>query len=558
MDDIAQQRDDKLISVHRQEEEAVTERTAQKLGFNYINLATIPVERDSLHFIPEAEAERTRTVVIKKMGQVLKIGAVDPVNKESKQTVDRLKSRGFKTDIFMISVSSFKKALGEFKFLPAQNKGAATSGEVSLAQIENLKKELTTFANLKNKLAQINQADTSVLLEIFLSAALTLEASDIHIEPQENQTQIRFRLDGVLQGAGAINQTVYQSVLSRIKLLAALQLNVQNIPQDGRFTIKERGVMGVRGEGEVEVEVRVSILPGAYGEYIVLRILNPNAIRLETKDLGIRDYLWQKLEPELKKPNGIILVTGPTGSGKTTTLYAFIKLLNKPGIKIVTLEDPIEYHLAGINQSQIEPEKGYTFAQGLRSVLRQDPNVILVGEIRDEETADVALHAALTGHLVFSTLHTNDAVGAIPRFLDLNAKPQILASALNAAIGQRLVRKLCSSCKKLAASNVAIDKIKEELSDVPQDILPKENNIYEASGCEKCGLTGYKGRIGVYEIVFVKDSLEKLIGTSPSHQDILTEVKKYGFVTMRQDGLIRVLAGETTLAEVDRVTGDNT
>ncbi|MEK7565398.1 MAG: GspE/PulE family protein [Patescibacteria group bacterium] len=550
-----QEREDKLSDIHRQEEELACERHAQKLGFNYINLASVPVERDSLHFIPKEEAERTMAIIVLKKGQILKLGAVDPNNEETRQIIERLKSQGFKIDVFMISISSFKKALGEFKFLPSQLKGSATSGEISLEKIESLKKELTTFASLKTKLSQVNpstgsgqvQADTSTLLEIFLSAALTLEVSDIHIEPQANQTQIRFRLDGVLQDAGTILKTVYESVLSRIKLLSGLRLNVQAIPQDGRFTIKEGGA---------EVEVRVSILPGAYGEYVVLRILNPNTIKLDIKDLGIRDYLWQKLEPEIKKPSGIILVTGPTGSGKTTTLYAFLKLLNQPGIKIVTLEDPIEYHLQGINQSQIETKKGYTFASGLRSILRQDPNIILVGEIRDEETANVALHAALTGHLVFSTLHTNDAIGAIPRFLDLNAKPQILASALNVVIAQRLVRKLCPNCKTSATFDVA--EIKKDLSGVPENIIPKEISVYKNIGCEKCGGTGYKGRIGVYEIVFVNDSLEKLISTNPSHQDILTEAKKNGFITMYQDGLLRVLAGETTLEEIARVTSSST
>ncbi|MDP3764739.1 MAG: GspE/PulE family protein [bacterium] len=553
MDELTQQRDDKLSDIHRQEEESACERQAQKLGLNYINLAHVPVERDSLHFIPQTDAERTRTVVIQKKGQVLKIGAVDPANEETKQIIAMLKSQGFNIDVFMISLSSFKKALDEFKFIPSQLKGASTSGEISLEKIESLKKELATFADLKTKLTQIDQANTSALLEIFLSAALTLEVSDIHIEPQANQTQIRFRLDGVLQDAGVIIKTVYESVLSRTKLLSGLRLNVQNVPQDGRFTIKQMGEMGEKG---VEVEVRVSILPGAYGEYIVLRILNPNTIKLDIKDLGFRDYLWQKLEPEIKKPSGIILVTGPTGSGKTTTLYAFLKHLNQPGIKIVTLEDPIEYHLQGIDQSQVAPEKGYTFAQGLRSILRQDPNIILVGEIRDEETADVALHAALTGHLVFSTLHTNDAIGAIPRFLDLNAKPKILASALNAVIGQRLVRKLCLSCKT-PATGVDIEKIKKDLAGVPENILPKEISVFKNVGCAKCGHSGYKGRIGVYEIVFVSDSLEELVGTNPSHQDILAEAKKNGFITMYQDGLMRVLVGETTLEEIARVTSSN-
>jgi type IV pilus assembly protein PilB len=549
MDDVTQQRYEKLADIHRQEEESATERKAQKLGTNYINLATVPVERDSLNLIPEAEARRTNTIVIQKKARKLKIASVDPSNIESKQVIERLKSQGFEMDIFMITKSSFEKAVSEFKFLPPQEKGVTMSGSVSLEQIETFKKELTTFNALKEKITKTDLGNTSILLEIFLSAALTLEASDIHLEPQDKQTQIRFRLDGVLQDAGNISYKIYQSILSRIKLLSGLQLNVQNIPQDGRFTIKESGI---------EIEIRTAILPGAYGEYVVLRILNPNAIKLETKDLGIRDYLWQKIEKEIKKPNGIILVTGPTGSGKTTTLYAFLKYLNKPGIKIVTLEDPIEYHLQGINQSQVEPEKGYTFAFGLRSVLRQDPNIILIGEIRDEETADVALHAALTGHMVFSTLHTNDAVGAVPRFLDINAKPQILASALNMAIGQRLVRKLCGECKKVSGESADITKkIKKDLYDSPQieSIFPwpDEAKIYESVGCEKCGNTGYRGRIGVFEVLFINEAMEKFISQNPTHHGILEEAKKTGFMTMYQDGLIRVLAGETTMEEVERV-----
>lgn len=549
IDDVAQERQEKLSNIHRKEEETSTERKANELGLNYINLSTVPVDRDSLNLIPESEARRTNTIIIQKKGKILKIGAVDPKNEETKQTLEKLKSQGFDIDLFMITKSSFERALKEFKFLPDQKKITEISGSVSLDKVEELKKEIKTFADLKEKISRIDQGNTSVLFEILLSSALILEASDIHIEPQEDKTKIRFRLDGVLQDAGDISHEIYRTILSRIKLLSGLQLNVENTPQDGRFTIKKDGA---------EIEIRTSIVPGAYGEYIVLRILNPNAIKLEVKDLGIRDYLWEKIEKEIKKPNGIILVTGPTGSGKTTTLYAFLKYLNKPGIKIITLEDPIEYHLEGIDQSQIETEKGYTFATGLRSILRQDPNIILVGETRDEETADVALHAALTGHLVFTTIHTNDAIGAIPRFLDINAKPQILASALNAAIGQRLVRKLCDECKKeIKNDSEIIEKIKKDLYSNPfvESALPapKKIKIYEAVGCEKCGNTGYKGRIGVFEALFIDEKMEKLIDKNPTHSDVLEEAKKSGFITMYQDGLMRVLEGETTIEEVERV-----
>lgn len=526
---------------------------AQEKNLAYLNLNLLPIERDSLGLIPQTEAERANVVIIQRKGQTLRLGALDASNQETIQIIKNLKAQGFKTEIFVISHSSFKKALAEYQRLPSQSKKTVSATEIVLEQI-NIPE---TFSSLKERINQLTDKDTSVLVETFLGAALKLEASDIHIEPQKENTQIRFRLDGVLQEAGSIPDNIYQFALSRLKLLSSLQINVQNVPQDGRFTIKQRGETGEKGE--VEIEVRTSILPGAYGEYIVLRILNPNAIKLEIKDLGLKDYFWQIIEKELKKPSGIILVTGPTGSGKTTTLYAFLKHLNRPGIKIVTLEDPIEYHLTGINQSQIEPEKGYTFAQGLRSVLRQDPDIILVGEIRDEETADVALHSALTGHLVFSTLHTNDAIGTIPRFLDLNAKPPILASALNAVIAQRLVRKLCGQCKKeIAIDKNALEKIKKELFDSAQVkkifSWPDAVKIYQPVGCAHCGNTGYKGRIGIFEILPIDQNMEQLIAKNPSHQEVLAQVKNDGFIFMYQDGLMKIIEGVTTLEEVGRVT----
>ncbi|MBI2466034.1 MAG: Flp pilus assembly complex ATPase component TadA [Candidatus Sungbacteria bacterium] len=297
MDNVQQQREDKLSAVHREEEEKATEHRAQALGFNYINLSAIPIERDSLGFIPEPDARRTQTVVIQKKGQTLKIGAADPANQETKRILEQLQAQGFETEVFMVSLSSLKKAWDEFKFLPPQTKGGATSGEVSLGDIGNFQKELVTFAALKDKINKIDQGNTGLLLEIFLGGALNLEASDIHIEPEKNEVGIRFRLDGVLQPAGIVTHNIYQLLLSRIKLLSGLQINIQNVPQDGRFTIKEKGGKREKGEErEIEIEVRTSVLPGAWGEYIVLRILNPNAIRLEVKDLGIRDYLWLSLE----------------------------------------------------------------------------------------------------------------------------------------------------------------------------------------------------------------------------------------------------------------------
>src|SRR3989344_2778855 len=301
---------------------------------------------------------------------------------------------------------------------------------------------------------------------------------------------MRLRLDGVLHEAGALTKAVYGLVLSRIKLLAEMKLNVHDRAQDGRFTVRTKNM---------DMEVRVSALPGPFGETLVLRVLNPKSISITMKDLGMHPEFLKRVEPELKRPNGMILTTGPTGSGKTTTLYAFIKAVNQPGIKIVTIEDPIEYHLSGISQTQVEPDKNYTFANGLRSILRQDPDIILVGEIRDLETAEIAMHAALTGHLVFSTLHTNNAAGTIPRLIDLKADPTIIAPAINMAIAQRLVRQLCGACKKATKPTPEEEKIiKNGIAEMPkshQIPLPTGFKIARATGCESCNLTGYKGRI---------------------------------------------------------------
>lgn len=543
--DIAKEREEKLAELQQRGKEREAQRKAESLGIPYLDLDPVPIDRDNILLISRPEAERAGVAVIRRQKNNLRLGLLDPKNQEAKQIVERLKAQGFKIESYLISLPSFKKVLGEYDKLPTPSKKAAIAGEVLIENIAEIQKEIKTFANLKERLGSFGSGDTSKLLEIILASSLSINASDVHVEPEDENIKLRFRLDGILEPTGSVSKEVYRLLLSRIKLLGGIQLNVTDVPQDGRFTIKT---------GEAEVEVRVSILPGAYGEYIVLRILNPKAVRLEVKDLGIRQEIWEKVKAEIEKPNGIILVTGPTGSGKTTTLYAFLKYLRKPGIKIVTLEDPIEYHLEGISQSQIEPEHDYTFSEGLRSVLRQDPDIILVGEIRDEETAQTALNAALTGHFVFSTLHTNDAAGTIPRFLDLNAKPKILASALNAIIAQRLVRKLCPKCKKqIAFPEDLKPKIKEILKKNKDPVVKKELVMFRAVGCPQCSQTGYKGRIGVFEVMVIDKVMEDLIGASPSKNEVLELAKKSGFLTMYQDGLLRVLEGITTIEEVERV-----
>jgi type II secretory ATPase GspE/PulE/Tfp pilus assembly ATPase PilB-like protein len=327
-----------------------------------------------------------------------------------------------------------------------------------------------------------------------------------------------------------------------------LKLNIKEKAQDGRFSIKL---------GDSEIEVRTSLLPGPYGESIVLRVLNPDTIALDLEALGIHEKLLEILKKEVRKPNGMILTTGPTGSGKTTTLYAFLKKIYNPEIKVITIENPIEYHLAGIVQTQTEPDKGYTFAEGLRSALRQDPDVIMVGEIRDGETAEVAVNAALTGHLVLSTLHTNNAAGSFPRLLDLGINSKVMSSAINVSVAQRLVRTLCDKCKKEmpleGKARETIERILKEVSDPTYLTGVQKEKVWAPVGCPDCNGIGYKGRIGVYEAIFMDAAIEKAVIENPSERDIRAAAAPQKLLTLSQDGVIKALKGITTLDELDRV-----
>lgn len=425
------------------------------------------------------------------------------------------------------------------------------TGEVviSARKFSRLQKKVKNISDLKKEIENSLSKEISEILEIVLGGAISLEASDIHMEPLEKEAKIRSRIDGFLQDVLLIEKEIYEALLSRIKLLSGLKLNIIDRPQDGRFSIII---------GKIAIEVRASALPAEYGESIVLRILDPKSL-IDMEALGLREGLLEVFKKEIKKPNGMVIVTGPTGSGKTTTLYAFLKKLQKPEIKIITIEDPIEYHLDGISQTQTAPEKGYDFANGLRSIMRQDPDVVLVGEIRDLETANIALQAALTGHLVFTTLHTNDAAGTIARLQALGEKPVNIAPAINMAVAQRLVRKVCQECVKFEKPSAEeFKKIKEGLRSLkikPPKITPA-TKIPKAVGCQECNSTGYRGRVGVFEAFLIDEEMEKFILTSPSIAALKEKAIKKGMATMKQDGLIKVLKGATTLEEVARVVGE--
>lgn len=417
-------------------------------------------------------------------------------------------------------------------------------GEVRL----ETKKEIKSVSDLKKELLKFSDKSVSEILDIILIGTIILDSSDIHIEPEEGDIKLRLRIDGMLQDITVFDEKTYASILSRIKLLSGLKLNIEDKPQDGRFSIFL---------GNQSIETRVSSLPGQYGESLVLRILNPKSL-VGIELLGLRDELLKLFNEEISKPNGMIIVTGPTGSGKSTTLYSFLKKIQSPEIKVITIEDPIEYELKGIVQTQVNPEKGYDFPSGLKAIVRQDPDVILVGEIRDKETADIALQAALTGHLVFSTLHTNDAAGTIARLAALGAEVSNIGPAVNLIIAQRLARKICNKCgamEKVTAEELQI--FKKELAGVSKKEkipeLDKDLKVPRAKGCDFCNNTGYKGRTGIFEALVVDDDMERFLSSHSSISDLRDKAKTRGMITMLQDGLIKVLKGETTLKEVERV-----
>ncbi len=432
------------------------------------------------------------------------------------------------------------------------------TGEIEISEkgLEEIRSIKSVFDHQK-KITEYLDAPVTELIEIILGGAVQLDASDVHIEPEEKDVKIRIRIDGVLQEVLGIDAPVYKKLLSRIKLLSKLRLNISDRPQDGRFSIVF---------DNTKIEIRASSLPAEHGETFVLRILDPRSL-IELGTLGLRKNLLEIVEKEIKKPHGMIVVTGPTGSGKTTTLYAFCKKIKSSKIKIITIEDPIEYHLAGISQTQVSAKKqlqlggktetrSYDFASGLKSIMRQDPDVILVGEIRDEETVNTALQAALTGHLVLTTLHTNDAAGAVARLISLGGKLANIGPAINMIIAQRLARKVClECCKMVKPSPEEIEKIKKELNPLKMKIAD-DIKIPKANGCNLCNNTGYRGRIGFFEILLMGEEIEKFILKESSIAALRELAIKNGMTTIKQDGFLKVIEEMTTIEEIERVMGE--
>lgn len=553
MSDFDQEKSErKLSALHRKEEEESVKLLSQKYNIPYLNLSTIPLELDALKIVAEDTARAGELVIFQSAGKHLKIGIRNPEKEQMLTICKRLIDDHFTYDLFLVSRSSLEHVWQFYRRMPKGRAAAAGIVEVSQEKVEELRKELKDLRAIKERIEHSFLSRTTEALEIILAGALATDASDVHVEPTTAHARMRFRLDGVLHDVSEFPLKLHNLLLSRIKLVSELKLNIHNKAQDGRFTILTS--LG-------EIEIRTSVLPGPNGENIVLRILNPAAIRVSFIDLGMQPWVNEAVETELKKPNGMILTTGPTGSGKTTTLYAFLQKIKTPEIKIITIEDPIEYHVEGIEQTQVAADHGYDFSNGLRAIVRQDPDVILVGEIRDLETAETAMHASLTGHLVFSTLHTNDAAGTIPRLIDLGVKPAIIAPAINVSMAQRLVRRLCVACRfPVPADDSLIKRIEEEISKFPKGIPIAERQNWllfkdSGTGCLECNFTGFKGRVGVYEMILVNDAIEALIMHEPSEFDIKKAALDQGQTTMRQDGILKTIAGITTIEEVERVVG---
>ena len=536
----------------KKEEEDLAELLSGRYGIPYINLATVPINTDALRLIPEAVARDSKAAAFDAVGKKLKVVILSPKNEKTSLLLKKLGEDGYDATPYAGSTASLDKALSRYKELSYSAENKTMSLEISNEQLEDFLKKVASLDDVKKMSEELlldkKTYNTSKILEVIVAGALAAEASDIHIEPEESYVRLRYRLDGVLTDILNFNQITFNLILSRIKLISGLKLNVKNEAQDGRFTIKAQGD---------EIEIRTSVLPGAYNESIVLRILNPKTISVPMEELGIEPKLLNILSHEIKKPNGMILTTGPTGSGKTTTLYAFLKKIHSPDIKIITIEDPIEYHLPGIVQTQVNSEKKYTFLSGLRSALRQDPDVLMIGEIRDTETAEIAINSALTGHLVFSTLHTNTAAGSFPRLMDLNVNPKVITSAINISIAQRLLRKLCPHCKKEIPLEGESKKLVETIIQSVQDKSYLENlqksSIWEAVGCDKCNKTGYKGRIGIFEAILIDESVENVIQENPSEREIKKATAHQGLLDMKQDGIIKALNGITSISELERV-----
>ena len=544
---------DKVVKdIRRRKEEEETQELAKKFSLPYLNLSNYQPEAGIVNIIPKELVEQNKIFAFKKEGMNVYLAVSDLHSIKTVDALETLQAQDEYTFIpVLVSESSMKYLTSIYDtFAPK----IRVEDKIEISEKEQKTAE-QTIKKWRTSSKLIKDVPTSQLFEIILASATQMDASDIHIEPTKDSTHLRFRIDGVLQDVVDLPIASLKSLISRIKILSDLKLNITESSQDGRFSFKA---------GTISYDTRVSILPTAYGESAVLRLLPQEGKFISLDQLGLVGQNAKIINSIIKQPNGLILNTGPTGSGKTTTLYAILDKINTPGKKIITIEDPIEYRLEGITQSQVSSDQEYTFATGLRSILRQDPDVVLIGEIRDQETADIAINASLTGHLVLSTLHTNDAAGAIPRLADLGSKPEYFIEAILAIIAQRLLRKVCPKCaeeytpneKTLSLINKELDKLPSNIS---KPVIPntlKRVNPEKSLKCTVCNGTGYKGRIGIFEILQPNEEIIKAVLAGTTVGEIKKLAIANGMTTLKQDGILKALEGATTLEELDRVTKD--
>ncbi|MEI7749867.1 MAG: GspE/PulE family protein [Candidatus Moraniibacteriota bacterium] len=537
-----------LHQLEGESKEQEASRYAASIGLPYLDLNVFPADPGQVTAIPEEEARRLGIAVFDKTKKVVRVAFANPEDGEATAFVDMLaEERGWTIEPYVVSMQSLEKVWHVYKTVPLLKNLDLLKVSLSGEDLRQFEENFSELLKLKNS----STISISQTIEIILAGANKLRASDIHIEPEVDTVRLRYRIDGVLQDVGDISKDIYRLTLSRVKMLSKMKINVRDRSQDGHF--------GIEIDGK-KVDLRVNIIPGSHGESINLRILNADSVLLDIRLLGLEGETLEKVLHAVNKPHGMILNTGPTGSGKTTTLYSLLHSINKPEVKIITIEDPIEYQLPGIVQTEVSKDKSYTFAAALRAIVRQDPDVILVGEIRDEETADISVNAALTGHLLLSTVHANSAPGAIGRLIELGVKPSLIASATDIIIGQRLVRTLCTECKEsYEPAKETIDSIRQVLSvispkahiEIPHEI----NALWKPIGCPKCNLTGYHGRISILEAFTITKPIEELILNMGTEREIMRAAIEDGMVTMLQDGIVKAIRGITTLEEVWRSTG---
>lgn len=521
---------------------------AASQGFGYIDLFGFPIDTNDLIKISKADAVKNGIGIFEIDKKLMKLATVEYNPNKQQKIIDEFTQKGYEVKIYICSPDSFEKLIKTYDYVVSR-RDSSTGLEINPERLEKLYQKDLSPQTVGELLEGQENLTTTDIFEILLVTAYKNKASDVHFEPEKENCSIRIRLDGVLHEFARVEREIQKKLESRIKIVSDLKINVDNVPQDGRFTFTIFGK---------NIDVRVSLLPSNYGYSIVLRLLGTGNVALDLEALGYIGLAKARVEKEIVRSQGLILATGPTGSGKTTSLYTILKILNNGETKIITLEDPVEYKLDGVSQTQIDAAAGYTFASGLRSILRQDPDAVMVGEIRDEDTAKTAIEASMTGHKVLSTIHTNDAVGAIPRLMEMGIHGYALADSISMIMGQRLTRRLCPHCRRKAElTAIQQEIVNEALSTLPQNHgfdIPENPTFYVSDGCEKCNFTGYLGRIGAYEVLTMTDGLKQLLNTpNPSFVDMRKVAIEEGMVTMVQDAVLKAMNGLTDLNEVQRV-----